>query len=258
MSIFKKIVALIRSLIKEDPKSAASKYFYPLQVFDAIDTINGVKVTVDVPDDVCYIINNIPITSFSNQIFINKSTFPKAFVECYRMKEKAISMGAFEVNDHPFKVLIRYDSMEGVCEVLNPQQTANYTYSVYKEYELHAGLPTKPVAAVVEPTKPVAAAKLDTSTISLSSISAGSHIGSISSSVLLNCVYTSITGGIGSVRLKNVIVLKSITISIGEFSGEVYCLPTTKINEGIGQNNLKINRLSEAKLILKAQEFELI
>jgi hypothetical protein len=70
MSIFKKIVALIRSLIKEDPKSAASKYFYPLQVFDAIDTINGVKVTVDVPDDVCYIINNIPITSFSNQIFI--------------------------------------------------------------------------------------------------------------------------------------------------------------------------------------------
>jgi hypothetical protein len=258
MSILKKFKVLVGSLIKEDLNSTVTKYLYPLQVIDCIETPNGVKVTLEVPDDMCYIINSIPVTYFSNQIYLDQSSYPKAFIESYRMKEKDISMGGFEMNNHPFKVLIRYNSSEGVCEVLNPQQTANYSYSVYKEYELQAGLPTKPIAAVVELPKPVAVAKLDTSTISLSSISAGSHTGGISSSVLLNCVYTSITGGIGSVRLKNVIVLKSITISIGEFSGEVYCLPTTKIKEGIGQNNLKVHRLSEAKLILKAQELDLL
>ena len=250
MKILKELFKLVTTTNKED-KNSIEKYLYPLKVLKFTENDNVIIASIAVPEGICYIVNSIPITSFSNNLLLDRSAYPKAFIEQYNTIEKDVTLGEFDVNKHSFKILVRYESTLNVCEVLNPGEKTNYAYFIYKEYELNAGEATKAVPELSE-------TKVVSPKMSLESISAGQYNGNISEVAISNVVYHSIMGNMGSLRLDNVIVLKSISVGMGEISGTIYCLPTTSLINGMGKMSCNIIRLPKEKLILKAQELNLL
>jgi hypothetical protein len=261
MKTVKRILKLILDLFKSgnevDQISATSKYLYPIEVLKSTHNEHGIEASIKVDQNLCYIVNGVPLIASSNTFFIDKDSYPKAIIECYRILEKATTLGEFGVNNNPFKVLVRYESILSVCEVVSPGESPSYTYPVYKEYEMQTSIPQ-----AIQPAKAVEPAKTITpaikSTASLKSISAGNFSGGIGNSNLSNCVYDSIVVSIGAIRCDNIIVLKSLEGGIGDVKGTIYCLPTTTIQDSIGEIKAKVIRLSEEKLIVKAQELNLL
>ncbi|MGL4759711.1 MAG: hypothetical protein ACRCXZ_10355, partial [Patescibacteria group bacterium] len=90
--------------------SVVKKYLQTLTVIESVEVNGSIKVTVDVPDGTCYVVNNYPLTTFSNVIHIDKGERSKATIEFYQIKESEVNLEEYGTNNTPCKVLVRYNS----------------------------------------------------------------------------------------------------------------------------------------------------
>jgi hypothetical protein len=101
-------------------------------------------------------------------------------------------------------------------------------------------------------------AKLGFTFTDLRKFSTGFIKGGIFDKSVTQQIVDSIKTEVGNIYCSDVICLGDITIGVGNLNGTIYCKLRTQPNEGVGDCNAKLIRLSEDELVQKAVELNLL
>ena len=92
----------------------------------------------------------------------------------------------------------------------------------------------------------------------LQTFSTGNVKSGVSRKDVSDCIVSSISSNVGDIRCTNVICIGAINVGVGDINGTIYCSLRQQPNEGVGDFNANLIRLSDNELVAKAIELGLM